>query len=92
MNFNDGMVLITGFLCFMVGIAMVPLINQYVHANVGFDLPAALIGVVNLILMLAIIYIHTQIIIYNQKRKTKSLSDGVESLFHSQNQDEEMKE
>ncbi|NLV27644.1 MAG: hypothetical protein GXY48_10840 [Methanomicrobiales archaeon] len=81
MNFNDIMVLITGFLCFMVGIALVPLINSYVQTNVGFDLPAALIGVVDLILILAIVYIHTAIVTYNQKRKNKSISKGMSSIF-----------
>lgn len=81
MNFNDIMVLITGFLCFLTGIAMVPLINTYVHSYTGFDLPAALIGVVDLGIILALIYIHTGIILYNQKRKIKSISDGMHSIF-----------
>lgn len=92
MNFNDIMVLITGFLCFLVGIAMVPLINSYVHSSVGLDLPAALIGVVDLILIFAIVYVHTAIVVYNQKRKNKSISEGMSSLFKKPTEPEKFEE
>lgn len=81
MNFNDAMVVITGILCFLVGILMVPVIDAYALSHFGFNLPTALIGVVDLILIVGIIYIHTSIVLYNQKRKIKSISEGFTNIF-----------
>ena len=84
MNFNDAMVVITGILCFLVGILMIPMIDAYILAHFGFNLPVALIGVVDLLLIIGIIYIHTSIVLYNQKRKNKSITDGFTNIFKSE--------
>ncbi len=81
MNFNDVMVIITGILCFLVGILMVPMIDAYALSHFGFNLPVALVGVIDLILILGIIYFHTSIVLYNQKRKIKSISEGFANIF-----------
>lgn len=60
---------------------MVPMIDSFVQSNTGISLPSALIGVVDLIIILVIIYIHTGIVVYNQRRKDKSISRGMNSLF-----------
>ncbi|GEM_PF-1003138 len=84
MNFNDGMVVITGILCFLAGILMVPMIDAYALSHFGFNLPIALIGVVDLLLVIAIIYVHTRIVLYNQKRKIKSISEGFTTIFKNE--------
>ena len=80
MNFNDVMVLITGVLCFLVGVLMVPVIDTYMKSTTGFNLPAAVTGVVDLFLICIIVYLHTKIVLYNQKRKIKAGSDIIAAI------------
>ncbi len=86
MNFNDMMVVISGIFCFLVGILLVPMIDSYIFSHAGFRLPAALIGVIDLTLIIGIIYCHTCIVLYNQKRKIKSISEGISTIFRSDEQ------
>jgi len=80
MNFTDIMVIITGLLCFLVGVLMVPMIESYLNSTTGFSLPAALTGVFNLILIIVIVLIHTRIVLFNQKRKTRTVSEGISTI------------
>lgn len=86
MNFTDIMVIITGLLCFLVGVLMVPMIESYLNSTTGFSIPAALTGVVNLILIIVIILIHTRIVLFNQKRKTRTGSEGVIAIPEKRSQ------
>lgn len=75
MDFNDIMVVITGILCFLAGILLVPLINLYLKSATGFSIPAALTGVVDLLLIIGIVWIHTVIVLYHQKKRTGLLQE-----------------
>ncbi|HOJ96303.1 MAG TPA: hypothetical protein PK024_05630 [Methanospirillum sp.] len=57
------------------------MIDAYALSHFGFNLPVALVGVIDLILILGIIYFHTSIVLYNQKRKIKSISEGFANIF-----------
>ena len=89
MDFKDIMVIITGILCFLVGILMVPLIDSQVFSSFGYNLPAALIGVIDLVLIIAIIYLHTIIVLYNQKRKCKTISEDFTTIFKREGTNED---
>lgn len=91
MNFNDIMVIITGVLCFLVGVLLVPMIVSYFYSSSGFYLPAAVTGVIDLILMVGFIWMHTKIVLYNQKRKIKRGSDLLDAAF-SPSSDHDLKD
>lgn len=91
MDFKDIMVIISGILCFLVGILMVPLIDSQIFSQFGHNLPAALIGVIDLVLIITIIYFHTGIVLFNQKRKCKSISEGITTILKREDFNEEEK-
>ena len=55
----------------------------------GYNLPAALIGVIDLVLIIAIIYLHTSIVLYNQKRKCRTISEGFTTIFKREDTNED---
>jgi hypothetical protein len=81
MNFNDIMVLVTGLLCFLAGMLLVPMIGSYFTSSSGFDLPMAVTGVIDLLLIVGIVWIHTKIVLYNQKRKIRRGSDLINAAI-----------
>lgn len=81
MNFNDIMVIITGVLCFLVGVLLVPMIGSYFYSSSGFYLPMAVTGVIDLLLIVGFVWIHTKIVLYNQKRKIRVGSDLIDAAF-----------
>ncbi len=83
MNFNDIMVVGTGILCFLVGVLLVPMIGSYFYSSSGFYLPMAVTGVIDLVLIVTLIWIHTRIVLYNQKRKIRGGSDLINAAFSS---------
>ena len=83
MNFNDIMVIATGVLCFLVGVLLVPMIGSYFYSSSGFYLPMAVTGVIDLVLILILIWVHTRIVLYNQKRKIKRGSDLINAAFRA---------
>ena len=82
MNFNDIMVLFTGVLCFLVGVLLVPMIGTYFYSSSGFYLPMAVTGVIDLLLIIGFVWIHTRIVLYNQKRKIRAGSDIITAAFN----------
>lgn len=83
MNFNDIMILCTGVLCFLVGVLLVPMIGSYFYSSSGFYLPVAVTGVIDLLLIVGFIWIHTRIVLYNQKRKIRAGSDLISAAFNT---------
>ncbi len=89
MNFTDIMVVITGVLCFLVGVLLVPIIGSSFYSSAGFYLPMAVTGVLDLLIIVGIIWIHTRIVLYNQKRKIRAGSDFIDAAFRSEPEKEE---
>ena len=81
MDFNEMMVLITGMLCFLVEILLVPMIGTFFYSSIGVFLPLAITGVFNFLLIIGLIWIHTKIVLYNQKRKIRAGSDIINAAF-----------
>jgi hypothetical protein len=75
MNFNDIMVVITGVLCFLVGVLLVPMMGSFFYSSSGFNLPVAVTGVIDFLLIVGIVWTHTKIVLYNQKRKIRAGTD-----------------
>ena len=92
MNFNDIMVLITGVLCFLTGIILVPFIDLFLKSAAGFSIPAALTGVIDLLLIICIVWVHTFIVLYRQKRMIRGTSGKVKGFFRKKTGDEKMDE
>ena len=81
MNLNDIMVIVTGVLCFLVGVLLVPMIGSYFYSSSGFYLPMAVTGVIDLLLIIGFVWIHTRIVLYNQKRKIRAGSEIITAAF-----------